>query len=237
VVAFNPVKLFACLVAVASGIAIPAFAGGGLYTTYTLNGSNTIDLSTCGSTGTEQGCFGGTSLIRLNGVCSLLAGPVTTQGDATRQPLYVLETGSDALPVVTLKIYSKVVKARPVMIGPNPSTDVSTTATLVKSVNLLKLKGGTNVTCQMAANATSLFVGTSATTHALQVDKVKFTSRAFGGGRLHDITADEHGYVRANFEGRNPNGYTFGPDGKELSLGGLANPVVIPNQTNGIPLH
>jgi hypothetical protein len=222
---------------VALGINVSAFAGGDLYTTYTLNGPNAIDLNTCGSTGTEQGCFGGTSLIRLNGVCSLLAGPVTTKGTVTRQPLYVLERGSDALPVVTLKVYSKVVRAQPVMVGPNPSTKVTTTAILLKSVDLLLLKGGTTATCHMAAKARSLFVGTSASIRAVQVDKTKFTSHAIGVGRLHDITADENGYVRVNFEGRNPTGYTFGPDGKALSSGGMANPVVIPNQTNGIPLN
>jgi hypothetical protein len=230
-------RAIVCSVAVTFGISVPAFADNSLNTTYTFNGPNAIDLMTCGSTSTSQGCFGGTTLTGLSGVCSLLVGPMTTNGNVTKQSLYLLQTGSDTAPVVTLKVYAKVITAKPVMVGPNRWTKVTTTASLTKAVKIPSLKGGSKATCNMAANANSIFAGTSATQHAIQLDKTKFTVRPFGGGRLHEITANEEGYVTVIFEGNSPSQYTFGPDGKTAEMGGIANPVVMPNQTNGVSLN
>jgi hypothetical protein len=237
VIGFNSFRSSICSAAIALGMTVPAFAGNSLYTTYTFNGPNAIDLMTCGSTNMSQGCFGGASLTGLSGVCSLLAGPATTSGHMTKQRLYLLQTGSDAAPVVTLEVYDKVVNAQPVMVGPNLTTKVTTTVSLFRSVKIATLKGGSKATCSMAANNSSLFVGTSATQHAVELDKTKFAGHPFGGGHLHEITANEEGYVTAIFEGNNPSQYTFGPDGKSTAVGGIANPVVIPNQTIGVPLN
>src|ERR1700761_3893289 len=100
----RPVLSFAGMAVLILGISAPAFASG-VYTTYQFNGPNTIDASTCGSTGTVQGCFTGASLNGLTGACAFLEGPATTNGNTTTQQLFVLQTGSDAAPVVALRIY------------------------------------------------------------------------------------------------------------------------------------
>jgi hypothetical protein len=89
----------------------------------------------------------------------------------------------------------------------------------------------------MVANANSLFIGTSASTAVVQLDKTKFTSHTIGHGHLHGITANEDGYVIVTFGGRNPVERTFGPDGEEMGLGGIAAPPTLPNQTIGVPLN
>jgi hypothetical protein len=237
VIGSNFFQLFVSSAAIALGISSPAFAGNSLYTTYTFNGPTQVDLATCGSTNTSQGCFGGASLVGLSGVCSLLTGPTTTNGNVATQRLYLLQTGSDVSPVVTLKVYNKTVSAQPVMVGPNPSTKVTTAVSLFRSVNIASLKGGSKATCSMVANASSIFISTSATQHVVQLDKKKFIGHPIGGGPLREMTADENGYVTLNFEGRNPTQHIFGSDGKQVEFGGLANPLVVPNQTNGVPLE
>jgi len=223
-----------CLLGFVFGISVPAFAAGAAYSTYSFNGTHQIDVTNCGTTGTVHGCFGpGASLNGLDGACSILEGPPTTKGNLTTQLIYVLQTGSDADPVVRLKVYKKNITIQP--------NNIVLAIALQRSVNILSLTGGSNLTCSMAANSTSIFLGTSTGTHAVQLNKKNFVGRPFGKSlppeRLTGITASEEGYVTVYFGGKGgASFYLFGPNGQSVEFGGAGNPVFVPNQTNGVKL-
>jgi len=233
VIGANFLTAYLCLVASVLGTAVPAFAGNNLYTTYTFNGPNAVDLMTCGSAGNTQGCFGSASLTGLSGVCLLLVGPETVGAYRARQRVYLLQTGTDAAPFVTLKIYNKFVTVKTVTVGQSQQTNVTTTVSPPKAVRLPVLTGGANSTCTMVANASSLFISTSASTATVRVDTTKLVSHTVATGRVRAMTVDENGNVIVNMGASER---TFGPNGEEIGGGGIANPLVFPNQTVGVPL-
>jgi hypothetical protein len=145
------------VLAFALGCSAPAW--GQVYTTYSFNGPNTIDAATCGSTAASAGCFGGASLNNLLGPCAMLEGAPSVSGQTTTQELYVLQTGSDASPVVALKVYTKKIVVQ-------PQTAI-TTITLKRSVTIPSFHGGTKLTCAIAANPTSFFLGIVGAEHAV----------------------------------------------------------------------
>jgi len=147
------------VLAFAFGASAPSSAAGAVYTTYSFNGPNAIDAETCGSTGTVQGCFPEASLTQLLGPCAILEGPPAVSGQTTTQDVYVLQTGSDAAPIVALKVFTKSVTVQP--------QTVTTTISLRRSVNILSFHGGTKLTCAMAANPTSIFLGITGAEHAV----------------------------------------------------------------------
>ena len=217
-------------------LCFPAPARSEVYTTYSFNGPSEIDASTCGSTGSVAGCFGGagTGITHLHGPCAMLESAPSVSGKITTQELYVLETGSDAAPAVALKVYTKKIIIQP--------DNVITRISLKRSVTILNLHGGAGRTCMIAANPTSLFLGIVGAENAVQINRKNFAGHRFGGDSpqpqpFTSMTANEAGYVSVYFGGGLLKSfYLFGPDGKNVSGGGAGTSVFIPNQTNGISL-
>ncbi len=223
----------ACIFAIGLGLAAPAFAASTIVTTYGFNGSSEIGSSTCGAAGEGQSCYPGDSMTGLSGACSMLEGASTTAGGATTQELYILETGTEAAPVVRLNIYKKTVT-----IG----AAINTNIVLRKSVIIRSLKGGSNLTCFMAANAGSIFLGTSSATHAVQFNRKTLVGQPFGQGlppgKLTAMSANEAGDVTVYFSSKNNQYfYVFGPDGKNVELGGASGNVFVPNRVSGLSLN
>jgi len=226
---FRSVLSLVGLATLTLGISAPASASS-VYTTYSVDSPYTIAAATCDSTGH---CIGYGRLHGLNGACSLLEGPATTHGDITRQQLYVLQTGSDAIPVVALKIYNKTVSTR-------PSIEYLRIS-LIRTIPLPSFQGGSNLTCAMAANPTSLFLGIVGAGHAMQLDRKTFTGHTFGADQylrphFSSMVADATGYVSVYFgAGRYTSSFLFGPDGKIVDSSEFG-PNYLTNQSNGVSL-
>jgi len=227
---FRPLLSLVGMVALALGISAPAFASS-VYTSYSIDSRYTIAAATCDSTGR---CIGYGRLHGLNGPCSLLEGPATTHGDITRQQLYVLQTGSDSIPVVALKIYDKTVSTRP--------DDEYLRISLIRTIPLPSFRGGSKLTCAMAGNPTSLFLGVVGAGHAIQFDRKTLTGHTFGADpylRSHftSMVADQTGYVSVYFGGgAYASAYLFGPDGIVIDTGDPYSQVLLTNQNNGVSL-
>jgi hypothetical protein len=217
------------------GFAAPATAATGtpidanLYSTYRMNGTSQITIETCGATTNVQGCFPEIALNNLVNPCAVLEGPSTTTGNTVTRDIYVLETGTDAKPIVTLKVFRK-----NLIITPNYVTPA---LRMLRSVPIRSLIGGSGLSCYMAANSHAIFLGTSNATHAVELNKTNFIGHPFGSSpnKLIGITANEAGFVTVSFGSKaNTSFDVFGPDGKDVGFGG-GGPFFLPNQLNALP--
>jgi hypothetical protein len=227
------------------GFANPAVAAtavpidANLYTTYEFNGPNSLNLATCGSTGNVQGCFGSVSLTGLSNPCAVLQGPSTTKGNTVTREVYVLQTGTDAKPNVTMKVFRLTLAIKPATVI-LPST-VIPSAALLRNVPIPFLIGGSTLTCYMAANAGFVFFGTSNATLAVKFSKENFVAHTFRESvpprKLVGITANEAGYVTISFDTNGQTSFAvFNPAGTEIGFGG-GGPYFMPNQTNAVKLN
>lgn len=186
----------------------PAAPDSTLYTTYT--GSKTsVNWIVCGSTSQSSGCYASGSIGPFVGVGAMLEGNPSVNGSVVTRAIYVVDSGGAN---VTLYIYKKVDTV-------SASSD-SVTVTLARTVSLA-LTGGSTAQCFMAANAKFLFIGTSLTTFAVEVNKNTLSITNIGGFSppidVTSITADQYGYVTVTQAG----GFTvLGPDGSLREDGG-----------------
>jgi hypothetical protein len=186
----------------------PAAPDSTLYTTYT--GSRTsVNWTVCGSTSQSEGCYASGSIGPFVGVGAMLEGNPAVNGNVVTRTIYVVDSGGSN---VTLYIYKKVDNV-------SASTD-NVTVTLARTVSL-SLTGGSTAVCFMAANAKFLFIGTSLTPYAVEVNKKTLTVTNVGGFsppiNVTSITSDQYGYVTVTQAG----GFTvLGPDGSLREDGG-----------------
>lgn len=179
-----------------------------LYTTYT--GSKTsVGWIVCGSTSQSEGCYASGSIGPFVGVGAMLEGNPTVSGSVVTRSIYVVDSGGSN---VTLYIYKKVDTV-------SASSD-AVTVTLARTVSL-PLTGGSTAACFMAANTKFLFVGTSVTSYAVEVNKRTLAITNVGGFsppiNVTSITSDQYGYVTVTQAG----GFTvLGPDGSLREDGG-----------------
>src|SRR5205085_5373405 len=165
-----------------------------LYTTYYVYSAHTlINWGVCGSTQNSEGCFGGGYLGPYGKVGAILEGnpKINRTANTVTRDIYILDVaaGSDQTGVV-LYIYKKV----------DQVTSDFDNATLALSQTLdLPVHGSTTARAFMAANDNFVFVGTSRSPEAIQIDKRSFAMTQRPGGyppiNLSAITADKHGYV------------------------------------------
>jgi hypothetical protein len=217
------------------GFAAPATAATGtpidanIYSTYRMNGTSQITIETCGATTTVQGCFPEIALNNLVNPCAVLEGPSTTTGHTVTRDIYVLETGTDAKPIVTLKVFRKNLIIT--------SNYVTPALALLRNVPIRSLIGGSGLACYMAANSHAIFLGTSNATHAVELNKGNLIGHPVGSSHytLVGITANEAGFVTVSFGSKTNTSFNvFGPDGKDVGFGG-GGPFFLPNQLNALP--
>jgi hypothetical protein len=224
----NHLTLTTWIVLLALACAVPASASApdaGLYTTYELNGTSSVDLTVCGALQDSFGCYGGGGLgpfVRLGALIEGYPSVNQTTNTVTRY-IYALDiaTGANS-DGVDLYVYKK--------------TDTITTTydtvvvTLYKTIRL-PLRGGNTVSASMAANAKFLFIGTNASIQSVSVQKNNFAIVQSGSFTppipVTAITADEYGYVTVTFGDFSgfdvENGeIVYGPDGAAEQSGGGA---------------
>src|SRR5437667_9809857 len=150
-----------------------------LYTRYNTDPNQTIiDWNVCGSLPNSSGCYGSGTLGPFGRVGALLEGEPTTNRPANTvtRAIYVLEPASGPNQnEVVLYVYTKV---------DTITTDSDTvTVTLSQTISLPLVGGfggGPNQT-SMAANKQFLFIGTSRSPEAVEINKRTFTVTQFGG--------------------------------------------------------
>ena len=84
----------------------------------------------------------------------------------------------------------------------------------------LELTGGPSAQGLLAANKSFLLLGTNLSPSALRLDKRGLAATEFGpfSGNLSSITADQYGYITADFA--DDSFFTIGPDGNDQQSGG-----------------
>jgi YD repeat-containing protein len=184
----------------------------------TYSGNPNVAWSVCGSTQQTTGCYGAGTLGPFGKVAALIEGnPSTNSSTSTvTRFIYILDiaTGPN-LNGVILYVFRRTDVI-------SPSTD-NVNVTLAKTVSL-PLVGGTAAAGFMAANTTSLFIGTNQSSPAVQVQKKGFTITTLDSGitNVSAITADPYGFItvtQGSFSGT-PNYYVFDPSGSDVQDGG-----------------
>ncbi|MBA3544202.1 MAG: hypothetical protein H0T83_07180 [Chthoniobacterales bacterium] len=139
--------------------------------------------------------------------------------------IYVLDVAVGAnQDEVILYIYTK-----SDMVTPDFDT---VTVTLAQTIPLA-LTGGGSAKGFIAANKNFLLLGTNRSAVALELDKLALSITQFGpfSGKLSSITADQYGYITADFA--DSTFFQIGPDGTNQQGGGGAWFMLNPIQ--GIP--
>jgi hypothetical protein len=168
---------------------------GTLFTSYFFDPTQTIPTwIVCGSTQNTSGCYGSGTLGPFGKVGAMLEGnPRTDLGTNTvTREIYVLDVaGGTNQDQVVLNVYTKTDVITP---------DFDTVTVTLSQAITLALTGGPSAKGLMAANKKVLLVGTNLTAVALELDKRTLTTTQFSGpSNLSSITADQYGYLSADF--------------------------------------
>jgi hypothetical protein len=195
-----------------------------LYTRYHTDPNQTIvDWNVCGSLPGSSGCYGSGTLGPFGRVGALMEGEPKTDGIANTvtRAIYVLEIASGPnQDQVVLYVYTKV---------DTITTDSDTvTVTLSQTISLPLVGGfvGSPNQTSMAANKQFLFIGTSRSPVAVQINKRTFSVTQLGGFsppiNISSITANDYGYATLAFGSFNSSDTAFivvGPDGTTVENG------------------
>jgi len=186
-----------------------------LFTSYFFDSTHTsLTWIVCGSTANTNGCYSSGGLGPFGKVGTMLEGYPRTDvatNTVTRE-IYVLDVaGGTNHNQVVLNVYTK----RDVI---TPDYD-TVTVTLSQTITL-PLTGGTSAKGMMAANKKVLLTGTNLGAIAVKVDKRAFTLTQFGTypSNLSSITADQYGYISADFG--EDEFFQLDPDGNNIQGGG-----------------
>lgn len=199
-----------------------------LFTSYFFDSTHTIPTwITCGSTQNTNGCYGAGTLGPFGKVGAMLEGnPRTNVGTNTvTREIYVLDIAAGAnQDQVVLNVYTKTDVITP---------DFDTVTVTLSQAITLPLTGGPSAKGSMAANKNFLLVGTSRSAVALELDKRTFAITQFGpySNNLSSITADQYGYITADFD--ESEFFQIGPDGTNQQGGGGA--WFMLNTVQGVP--
>ncbi|PYK51191.1 MAG: hypothetical protein DME51_03855 [Verrucomicrobia bacterium] len=195
-----------------------------LYTRYHTDPAQTIvDWNVCGSLPGSSGCYGSGTLGPFGKVGALMEGEPKTdrRANTVTRAIYVLEIASGPNQnEVVLYVYTKV---------DTITTDTDTvTITLSQTISLPLVGGISNGPNQtsMAANKQFLFIGTSQSPVAVEVNKRTFSVTQFSAGsppiNISSITANDYGYATLSFGSFNTSDTAFivvGPDGSTVEDG------------------
>jgi hypothetical protein len=183
-----------------------------LYTTYEFyNNFANILFLVCGSTVGTSGCYGSGQLGPFGHVGAIIEGNETidVQTQTVTRKIYVVDQSVGGGTGTKLFIYTK-----KDVIG---TTDDAVGVTLTDSVNL-PLVGGANVRTFLAANRTSVYIGTSQTPFPVAVDKstLAVTQLPSSSSNVSSITANKYGYVTVSAGEM----FVYGPTGALEESGG-----------------
>ena len=195
-----------------------------LYTRYNTDPAQTIvNWNVCGSLPGSSGCYGSGTLGPFGKIGALMEGEPKTnlRANTVTRAIYVLEIdGGPSQTDVLLYVYTKVDTI-------TTSTD-TVTITLSQTISLPLVGGifnGPNQT-SMAANKQFLFIGTSQSPVAVEVDKRTFSVTQFSAGsppiNISSITANDYGYATLSFGTLSSSNTAFivvGPDGTDVEDG------------------
>lgn len=195
-----------------------------IYTQFTFDTSDqstvfqSLSYIVCGNTAQSGGCFASGSIGPVGRIGAVIEGAPGTQGNTVTRDVYIVDmAGGSAGTGVILDVYQKADTIE--------ATTVVSTVKFLKSVSL-PLVGGPGVACYLAGNGAFLYVGTSASTKAVQVHKGGLTLQSTGeftpALNVTGITVNDYGYVSVNFGGPGfgTGFYQFAPNGQLSSLGG-----------------
>ncbi len=214
---------FACF-AFSPGLPAATQIDATLYTRYHTDPAQTIvNWNVCGSLPGSSGCYGSGTLGPFGKVGALMEGEPKTDRVAhtVTRAIYVLEIASGPNQnEVVLYVYTKV---------DTITTDSDTvTVTLSQTISLPLVGGLSNGPNQtsMAANKQFLFVGTSQSPVAVEINKRTFSVTQFGAFtppiNISSITANDYGYATLSFGTLNSSNTAFivvGPDGSDVEDG------------------
>lgn len=196
----------------------PAAIDSSLYTTYSLyNNYQTLDLSVCGSTQESEGCYGSASLGPFGKVGAMLEGSPSTKGSVVTRYIYVVDcaAGSNSNGV-ELYVYKKT--------DTISSSSDTVSVTLAHSISL-PLTGGDVAVCPMAANASTLYIGTDQSAQGVSVKKSTLAVTTLPGYsppiNVTSITADAYGYVTVTQGNGSDTAFAvYAPTGGQVEDGG-----------------
>ena len=194
-----------------------------LYTRYHTDPAQTIvNWNVCGSLPGSSGCYGSGTLGPFGKVGAVMEGEPKTDRhtNTVTRAIYILEIASGPNQNdVVLYVYTKV---------DTITTDSDTvTITLSQTISLPLVGGLSNGPNQtsMAANKQFLFIGTSQSPVAVEVNKRTFSVTQFGVSppiNISSITANDYGYATLSFGTFNTSDTAFivvGPDGSDVEDG------------------
>jgi hypothetical protein len=178
-----------------------------LYTNY-YGSLTSVNWVVCGSTAESEGCYGSGSIGPFVSVGAMLEGNPTISGDVVTRYIYVVDAGASP---VTLYVYKKTDTVS--------SSYDTTSVVLYKTVSLSDLVGGSSVTTYMAANQKYLYIGTSSSPQAVQVQKsnLKVLEGGIVSGNVSSITSDAYGYITVT---QGTDFVVYDPDGSYVEDGG-----------------
>ena len=194
-----------------------------LYTTYTAaTDLKSASWIVCGSTAQSEGCYSSGSLEPFGHIGAMLEGQPVVSGNTVTREIYVLDVASgSSANGVSLFVYTKT----DVVSASNDQVTVTLNQTIA-----LPLVGGSTVVASMAANNSSLFVGTNQSTQAVRISKDQWVVTPVGGfsppQTVASVTADINGYVTVTYGapgGQFSDFIVFGPTGAVQEDGGGAN--------------
>jgi hypothetical protein len=214
---------FACF-AFSPGLRAAAPIDATLYTRYNTDPAQTIvNWNVCGSLAGSSGCYASGTLGPFGKIGALMEGEPKTNlhANTVTRAIYVLEIASGPNQTdVALYVYTKV---------DTITTDSdAVTITLTQTISLPLVGGISNGPNQtsMAANKQFLFIGTSQSPVAVEVDKRTFSVTQFSAGsppiNISSITASDYGYATLSFGTLNSSNTAFivvGPDGTDVEDG------------------
>ena len=194
-----------------------------LYTRYHTDPNQTIvDWNVCGSLPSSSGCYSSGTLGPFGKVGALMEGEPKTDriANTVTRAIYVLEIASGPNQnEVVLYVYTKV---------DTITTDSDTvTVTLSQTISLPLVGGISNGPNQtsMAANKQFLFIGTSQSPLAVEINKRTFSVTQLSVSppvNISSITANDYGYATLSFGSFNSSDTAFivvGPDGTTVEDG------------------
>jgi hypothetical protein len=194
-----------------------------LYTRYHTDADQTIiDWNVCGSLPGSSGCYGSGTLGPFGRVGALMEGEPKTDriANTVTRAIYLLDYASGPNQnEVVLNVYTKV--------DTITSDSDTVTITLSQTISLPLVGGvggGPNQT-SMAANKQFLFIGTSRSPEAVQINKSTFSVTQLGVSppiNIFSITANDYGYATLSFGSFESSDTAFivvGPDGSAVEDG------------------
>jgi len=178
-----------------------------LYTNY-YGTPTSVNWVVCGSTAETEGCYDSGSIGPFKGVGAMLEGNPSVSGDVVTRYIYVVDSAASP---VTLYVYKKTDTVS--------STFDTTVVTLDKTASLSQLVGGASLTTYMAANNKYLYIGTSSSPQAVQVQKsnLKVLEGGIVSGNVSSITSDAYGFITVT---QGTDFVVYDPDGSYVEDGG-----------------